>query len=255
MGHEEVRALDFRDAAGRSTLPSPSGSVRAAQAGAARDQLAGEPIREIRSGGQSIRRVRSKGEFPVDIKSYVADYKKNSLRVLEAVPEDLVAELANQLETARKNRRQIFVCGNGGSAASASHLANDLGKGASHGRSPRFRVLSLTDNIPWISAVANDYAYDQIFVEQLRNYGRSGDLLLAFSGSGNSPNVINAVEWANRNGIATVGITGRSGGKLSQCARHVIRVDSSHMGHIEEAHFLILHLVSYFFMETSGESQ
>ena len=255
MGNEEVRGLDFRDAPGRAGLPSPSGSARAAHAGAARDQLAGEPIREIRSGRQSIRRVRAKGEFPVDIKSYVADYKKNSLRVLEAVPEDLVAELANQLETARKNRRQIFVCGNGGSAASASHLANDLGKGASHGRSPRFRVLSLTDNIPWISAVANDYAYDQIFVEQLRNYGRSGDLLLAFSGSGNSPNVINAVEWANRNGIATVGITGRSGGKLSQCARHVIRVDSSHMGHIEEAHFLILHLVSYFFMETSGESQ
>ncbi|MDE2925043.1 MAG: SIS domain-containing protein [Acidobacteriota bacterium] len=199
---------------------------------------------------QSNRRRLDEGEFPVDIKSYVAAYKKNSLRVLEGVPDDLVADLASRLESARRNGRQIFVCGNGGSAASASHLANDLGKGASYGRSPRFRVLSLTDNIPWISAVANDYDYDQVFVEQLRNYGRSGDLLLAFSGSGNSPNVINAVGWANRNGIATVGITGRSGGKLSQCARHVIRVDSSHMGHIEEAHFLILHLVSYFFMET-----
>ena len=186
----------------------------------------------------------------MDIKSYVAAYKKTSLDVLEKVSENLVADLTSRLETARQHERQIFVCGNGGSAASASHMANDLGKGASHGRSPRFRVLSLTDNISWISAVANDYAYDQIFVEQLRNLARSGDLLLAFSGSGNSPNVIHAVRWANRNGIDTVGITGRSGGELSECAQSVIRVDSSHMGHIEEAHFLILHLVSYYFMET-----
>lgn len=191
----------------------------------------------------------------MDIESYVAAYKKSALEVLKTVPEELVAGLASRLETARQNERQIFVCGNGGSAASASHLANDLGKGASQGRSPRFRVISLTDNIPWISAVANDYDYDQVFVEQLRNYGRSGDLLLAISGSGVSPNVINAVRWANRNGIDTVGITGRSGGDLSECARHVIRVDSSHMGHIEEAHFLILHLVSYYFMETPVQGE
>jgi len=186
----------------------------------------------------------------MDIESYVAAYKKTALEVLRAVPETLVADLADRLETARQHERQIFVCGNGGSAASASHLANDLGKGASQGRIPRFRVLSLTDNIPWISAVANDHDYDQIFVEQLRNFARGGDLLLAFSGSGNSPNVINAVRWANRNGMDTVGITGRPGGELSQCARQVIHADSSHMGHIEEAHFLILHLVSYYFMET-----
>ena len=191
----------------------------------------------------------------MDIESYVAAYKKSAMQVLKTVPEDLVADLASRLETARQNERQIFVCGNGGSAASASHLANDLGKGASQDRSPRFRVISLTDNIPWISAVANDYDYDQVFVEQLRNYGRSGDLLLAISGSGNSPNVINAVRWANRKGIDTVGITGRSGGDLSECARHVIRVDSSHMGHIEEAHFLILHLVSYYFMETPVQGE
>ena len=191
----------------------------------------------------------------MDIESYVAAYKKSALEVLKTVPEELVADLASRLETARQNEGQIFVCGNGGSAASASHLANDLGKGASQDRSPRFRVISLTDNIPWISAVANDYDYDQVFVEQLRNYGRSGDLLLAISGSGNSPNVINAVRWANRKGIDTVGITGRSGGDLSECARHVIRVDSSHMGHIEEAHFLILHLVSYYFMETPVQGE
>ena len=254
MGSEGVRAQVSRDAAVPNGSPSPSGGDRTARTGAARGELAGTPIREIRFRLQSKPRRQDKGESPVDIKSYVAAYKKNSLRVLDAVPEDLVADLASLLETARRSGRQIFVCGNGGSAASASHLANDLGKGASSGRSPRFRVLSLTDNVSWISALANDYAYDQVFVEQLRNYGRNGDLLLAFSGSGNSPNVIKAVEWANRNGIATVGITGRSGGKLSQCARHVIRADSSHMGHIEEAHFLILHLVSYFFMETPGES-
>ena len=181
--------------------------------------------------------------------AYINSYKSQALATMDAIPEEQITALIELLAQVRREDRQIFVCGNGGSAASASHLANDLGKGASVGRNLRFRVLSLTDNIPWITALANDSTYAEIFVDQLRNFARPGDLLIAFSGSGNSPNIVQAVEWAEKEGVLTVGVTGRPGGRLGQIARYPIFVESSHMGHIEEAHFLILHLVSYYFME------
>ncbi len=186
--------------------------------------------------------------------AYIASYKARALATMETIPEEQIATLVELLAQVRREGRQIFVCGNGGSAASASHLANDLGKGASVGRSLRFRVLALTDNIPWITALANDSTYAEIFVEQLRNFARPGDLLIAFSGSGNSPNIIKAVEWAEKEEVLTVGVTGQPGGRLGRIARYPIFVESSHMGHIEEAHFLILHLVSYYFME-DGEPE
>ena len=180
---------------------------------------------------------------------YLRAYKERSLLVLEQIGEQQIAEFIDLLAAARGQGQQIFLCGNGGSAATASHLANDLGKGASLGRDPRFRVLALTDNISWITALANDTDYSQIFSEQLKNYARQDDLLVAFSGSGNSPNVIAAVEWANRNHLFTIGVTGRPGGWLAQEAGHTVFVESSHMGHIEEGHFLIQHMVAYYFME------
>jgi len=109
--------------------------------------------------------------------------------------------------------------------------------------------MSLTDNVPWITSLANDTDYSQIFVEQLKNHAQPGDLLIAFSGSGNSANILRAAEWANDNGLLTVGITGRPGGSLGKLARHCIFIESEHIGHIEEAHFLIQHLVSYYFVE------
>lgn len=185
--------------------------------------------------------------------AYIRFYKAQALATMDAIPEEQIATLIELLTQIRREGRQIFVCGNGGSAASASHLANDLGKGASVGRDLRFRVLSLTDNIPWITALANDASYAEIFVDQLRNFARPGDLFLAFSGSGNSPNIIQAIEWAEEKGLLTVGVTGKQGGRLGQIARYPIFVESSHMGHIEEAHFLILHLVSYYFMEAAQQ--
>ena len=181
---------------------------------------------------------------------YLKSYKGESLGVMQKISEEEVAQLISLLGDAREANRQIFLCGNGGSASTASHLANDLGKGASWNRDQRFRVLALTDNVSWITALANDTDYSQIFVEQLKNYASRDDLLIAFSGSGNSPNVLEAVQWANENSVVTVGITGRPGGKLGEIARYPIFVESSHMGHIEEGHFLIQHLVGYYFMET-----
>ena len=185
-----------------------------------------------------------------DRSNFLKSYKEKSLAALEKIAENEVAQLIELLSAAREAGRQIFLCGNGGSAATASHFANDLGKGASWGQDKRFRVLALTDNVSWITALANDTDYSQIFVEQLKNYARPEDLLIAFSGSGNSPNVLEVVQWANQNSMLTVGITGRPGGKLGELARYPVFVESSHMGHIEEGHFLIQHLVGYYFMES-----
>lgn len=185
----------------------------------------------------------------MDKLQYLKTYKRKSIAALESIPEEAVARLIELLSRAREEGRQVFTCGNGGSAATASHLANDLGKGASYGRDLRFRVIALTDNIPWMTALANDTDYSQIFVEQLKNFARPGDLLIAISGSGNSPNVIEAVDWANEKGLDTVGMTGRPGGKLGQKAGLPIFIESEHMGHIEEGHFLLQHLVGYYFME------
>ncbi len=114
---------------------------------------------------------------------YLKSYKEKSLGVMQRISEEAVAGLISLLADARKANRQIFLCGNGGSASTASHFANDLGKGASWNRDDRFRVLALTDNVSWITALANDTDYSQIFVEQLKNYASPDDVLIAFSGS------------------------------------------------------------------------
>src|SRR5205814_4849715 len=124
---------------------------------------------------------------------------------LDSIPLDAVARLVNRLRTALAEDRQIFVFGNGGSAANASHFVTDLGKGASDKVGKRFRCLSINDNVSWITALGNDYAYEDVFVRQLMNYGRRGDLVLVMSVSGNSPNVVKALQWAKANGLLTIG--------------------------------------------------
>lgn len=184
-----------------------------------------------------------------DPAAYVRVYREATLSVLNELSDLAIANLIRILDEARGRQQHIFVCGNGGSAATASHLAAGLAHEGSRGLQPRFRISSLTDNIPWITSLANDIAYADIFIEQLKNLGRSGDVLLAFSGSGNSPNVLRAIEWANQADLVTVGITGRPGGQLAAMAQHTVIVESSHIGRIEEGHFLIQHLVSYYFAE------
>ena len=188
----------------------------------------------------------------VDALAYIREYKEKSRAVVEAIPDAAVAQLITLLRNAREADRNIFLCGNGGSAATASHFSTDLGKGASMGREKRFKVISLAENLSWITATANDTDYSRVFVEQLRNYAQPGDLLIAFSGSGNSSNVISAVDWANQNGLVTAGVTGRPGGRLGQIAQYPVFVESSHMAFIEDAHFVIQHILGYYFMEVDG---
>jgi D-sedoheptulose 7-phosphate isomerase len=156
-----------------------------------------------------------------------------------------VENLSDLIERRWRDGRFVFIIGNGGSGANASHLCEDLAKCTLrdfHGQR-RLKVLSLTDNTPWVMAVANDISYEAIFLEQLKNLAGPGDLLLAISGSGNSPNILRAVEWANAHGVDTVGITGFGGGKLKALARHNFHVPVDDMGVVESLHLVAFHWV------------
>jgi D-sedoheptulose 7-phosphate isomerase len=181
--------------------------------------------------------------------SFAEAYLRRSVAIMQSVDTEELADVIAILAAARAARRQVFVCGNGGSAATASHFAAGLGKEGSWQQAQRFRALALTDNVAWLTSLANDTDYTRVFVEQLKNYADADDVLIAFSGSGNSHNVLRAVEWANAHGLVTIGISGRSGGELGALARHRVSVDTDHMGHIEEGHFLIQHLITYYFTE------
>jgi D-sedoheptulose 7-phosphate isomerase len=156
-----------------------------------------------------------------------------------------VERLADLIDDAYHAGRFVFIVGNGGSGATASHLCEDLAKCTlrdfEHQR--RLKVLSLTDNASWLMAIANDLDYSRIFVEQLKNLASPGDLLVAISGSGNSPNVLKAVEWANASGLHTYGVTGFSGGKLREIAHHGLHVPIDDMGIVESIHLTVFHWV------------
>ena len=180
---------------------------------------------------------------------WIKDYVNAQKAALDSIPADAVAALIDRLRLALKEDRQIFVFGNGGSAANASHFATDLGKGSSDKLGKRFRVLSLNDNVSWMTALGNDYAYEDVFVRQLENYARPGDLVLVMSVSGSSPNLVKAVEWAKKRGVHTVALVGGKRGQLAQVADQVIVVSSEHYGRAEDAQMGICHMLCYAFME------
>ena len=182
--------------------------------------------------------------------TFPQQYKSELLKAIETIELDKVNQAIELFREARANGRHIFVCGNGGSASTASHFACDIVKGASFNRPSRFRIMALTDQIPTLTAYANDVSYDSVFVEQLRNFAEPGDLFMGISGSGNSPNVLRAFEYANSIGCKTVALTGRDGGKLGPMAQLNIHVPNPHMGRIEDAHMIICHMICYYFMDT-----
>ena len=186
---------------------------------------------------------------------WIGNYIARQKEALDSIPADGVANLVGLLREAWRADRQIFVFGNGGSAANASHFVTDLGKGASDKISRRFRCMSINDNTAWMTALGNDYAFDQVFAKQLANFGREGDVVLAMSVSGNSPNLVKAFEWANEHQLKTVALVGRKRGKLAEIASHVIVIDSEHYGRVEDAHMTICHLLAYAFMELPDITQ
>lgn len=184
--------------------------------------------------------------------SFPLDYKTGLLQAIDTVDLARVREAIDILADARAHGRHIFACGNGGSASTASHFACDMVKGASFQRAERFRIMALTDSLPTLTAYSNDVDYACVFVEQLKNFAQPGDVLVAISGSGNSPNVLRAMEYANSIGCRTIAMTGRDGGKLGPLAQVNIQVSEPHMGRIEDVHMIIAHMISYYFMDAEG---
>jgi len=184
---------------------------------------------------------------------YISEYIKAQQAALDTIPVQRVSEIIQKFKKAWKEDRQIFVFGNGGSAANASHFVTDLGKGASDKMSKPFRCLSLNDNTPWMTALGNDYSYTEIFSRQLANFARPGDLLLTMSVSGSSPNLVAAVEWAKKNGVYTIALVGGKKGKLAEIADFVVVADSIHYGRVEDVHMGICHMICYAFMEKGAE--
>lgn len=178
-----------------------------------------------------------------------AEYMRRTAEELLRVDPAEIEALADEIDRCYRTNHFVFICGNGGSGANASHFCEDLGKSTisrddfDNDAVKRLRVLSLTDNTPYILAWANDEGYDRIFVEQLKNLASPGDLLIAISGSGNSENVIRAVEWANAHGLRTFGVTGYDGGKLKQLAHRCLHVPLDDMGMVESIHLVAFHWV------------
>lgn len=182
--------------------------------------------------------------------SYCEEYRTQILKVIESLDVSKVEQAIAWLRQARDEKRQIFTCGNGGSASTASHFVADMLKGASYGRAQRFRIHALTDSLATITAYANDVSYDCVFVEQLKNLASPGDVLMCISGSGNSPNVVAATQYAKEIGCRTIALTGRDGGKLGPMADLNIGISHPHMGRIEDLHLIVCHMIGYSFMDT-----
>jgi len=173
------------------------------------------------------------------------NYIKLVNSTFENLDKNEISGFIDLLVDAYKNNNFVYVIGNGGSAANASHFAQDLAKGTklTKDQQKRLKALSLTDNIPFITAQGNDEGYESIFVEQLKTYAKPGDYLVAISGSGNSPNIITAIDWANKNDITTIGITGFDGGKLKQLAKYSVNVNYYEMCTAEIIHSFVFHYI------------
>jgi D-sedoheptulose 7-phosphate isomerase len=180
----------------------------------------------------------------------------DDLRVaIDTLPRDRLVELGDVLYRAYRDGKNVFTLGNGGSASTASHMAADLAKNTIERNMRRFRILSLNDNTALLTALANDLGYDQVFSEQLKNFIRAGDLLIVISGSGNSPNVIAAIECARERSAEVAAILGFDGGRAAELADISIVVGSHHYGIVEDVHLVINHVLVDHFKERLSDEQ
>ena len=189
------------------------------------------------------------------MQAYLSDYLQAQKEAMDLIPLQQVSELIQFFTDAWKRDRKIFVFGNGGSGANASHFVTDLGKGASDALPKPFRCLSVNDNTPWITAIANDYHYNDIFSRQLNSFAGPEDILFTMSVSGNSPNVVAALEWGKKHGLHTIALVGGKRGKAAELADTTIVIDSTHYGRVEDAHMAICHMICYAFIEKAVDMQ
>jgi D-sedoheptulose 7-phosphate isomerase len=175
--------------------------------------------------------------------SHLRAYLDRTAALAQRMPLDAIEAVVERLMAAGDADRTVFILGNGGSAATASHFANDVAKGDVTGSPRRLRVLALTDNVPLLTAWANDTDYHRVFAEQLRTFVRPGDVVIGVSASGRSANVLAAMELARDAGAYTIGFTGQSGGRLKDLVDHCVHVPSDDVQHIEDLHLVAFHLV------------
>jgi len=183
---------------------------------------------------------------------FAADYLEDLSGLLGKLDPGPVAEAIRLLREAGRAGRTIYSCGNGGSAAIASQMVVDMVKGASTASGVHYRMISLVDSVETLTATANDIDYESIFVEPLRHFAQENDVLIAVSGSGNSANVLRAVEFANDAGLRTIGLTTSTGGRLKDLAQLPLVVPSKHMGRLEDCFFVLTHIMCYACMEEGG---
>ena len=191
---------------------------------------------------------------PPDTTKWIADYVAAQDRAIRSVPAGEIARVIEVVQRAGAEGRRIFVCGNGGNAANSAHFTTDLGKNASAAAPRPFKVLSITDNSAWMTAIGNDFTFDDVFVRQLANHAERGDLLIVSSVSGSSPNLVAACEWARQHGLETVALVGQKRGSLATLADHLLVVEDGHYGRVEDAQMNILHMICYSVCELGATS-
>ena len=181
----------------------------------------------------------------MSFKSAIEDYIKEEISVLQSLNAEDIDKVMGVLENTRLSGNRVFICGNGGSAATASHFTCDFNKGISYSQKVKYNFECLNDNVPMMMAIANDISYEDIFSEPLKNKMRKEDVLLAISGSGNSKNVVKAMEYAKSIGATTIGLVGYSGGKVKELSDYCIHVKIDNMQIVEDLHMMLDHVMMY----------
>lgn len=180
----------------------------------------------------------------MNINSILNHYFLKEIETLEKINQSDIVNAIHVLEESRKNHKKIYVCGNGGSAATAAHFVCDFNKNANENKKTMYDVECLSDNVSLMMAVANDISYDDIFVFPLKHKLQPDDVLIAISGSGNSENVIRAVKYANEIGAETIGLVGYDGGEIKKLIKNVVHVNINDMQVVEDIHMIIMHAIT-----------
>jgi len=176
-------------------------------------------------------------------KEYILEYFTEFKKILDSISIDKLSKMIDLILEAYNNERRIFIFGNGGSALCASHFSCDINKGVSFGLEKRFKVICLNDNVATMLAYANDISYADIFTEQLKNFLKPNDLVIGISASGNSENVLRAIDYGNEKKAKTIGLTGFDGGKLAKISQFALIVGADDMQKVEDAHLIISHII------------
>lgn len=181
----------------------------------------------------------------MDYTKCIRTYLNKEIEVIEKLDENEINDVMNILENARRNGNRVFICGNGGSAATASHFTCDFNKGVSYSQTVKYNFECLNDNVPMMMAIANDISYEDIFSEPLKNKMKKEDILFAISGSGNSKNIVKAVEYAKSIGASTIGLVGYDGGLVKGLVDYCIHVKVDNMQIVEDIHMIMDHVMMY----------